>query len=188
MRVLLILTARLRITRSRPQAYSRVQIALHWAAVLLVLGQYATSGAIVRTHSLHIIGQRQNPTDLILHLLHDRLGLLLAALMLARLAWRLWAGAPRGTLPAGSWPARLAGLVHGAFYAVLITEGASGALASYLWWPASRLHVVLFKILLGLIAVHVAAALWHQLVLKDGTLRRMAPGVLLRRQQTQTEG
>lgn len=187
MRVLSILPERLRTRRSRPHAYSRVQIALHWAAVLLVLGQYVTSGAIVRTHSLHMIGQRQNSTDLILHLLHNRLGLLLVAVMLARLAWRLWAGVPRGTLPAGGWPARLARLVHAAFYAVLVTEGASGAVASYLWWPASRLHVVLFKILLGLITVHVAAALWHQLVLKDGTLRRMAPGLPLR-QQAQGEG
>jgi hypothetical protein len=31
----------------------------------LVLEQYATSDAIVRTHTLHMIGQRQSPTDLV---------------------------------------------------------------------------------------------------------------------------
>ena len=172
--------------RKRPDAYSRVQIVLHWIVVLLLISQYATSGAIVRTHSLHMIGQRQSPTDLMLHLLHNRLGLLLVAVMLARLVYRLWAGTPQ-LRPAGR-SALIAGLVHAAFYAALITEGLSGAVASYLWWPASTLHVVLFKILLGLVAIHVAAALWHQFILKDAALRRMGLAAPFRRLQGQQGG
>ena len=158
----------------KPQTYTRIQIALHWIVVGLLIAQYSTSGAIVRTHSMHMIGQRQNPSDLVLHMLHNRLGLLLVGVMICRLAYRLWAGVP---VPAGNtdraWAARLAGLVHAAFYAVLITEGLTGAIASYFWWPISAVHVILFKLLLGLVTLHVAAVLWHQFVLKDATLARL---------------
>jgi cytochrome b561 len=61
-------------------------------------------------------------------------------------------------------------------YAVLITEGTTGAVASYLWWPISAAHVILFKVLLALVTIHVAAALWHELVRKDAVMRRMGLG------------
>ena len=48
----------------------------------------------MRTHTLHMIGKRQSPTDLVLHVAHNRLGLLLTALMAVRLGYRLWAGTP----------------------------------------------------------------------------------------------
>jgi len=153
-----------RVGVTRPAAYSRVQVALHWLVAALVVEQYGTSGAIVRTHTMHMIGQRQNPADLVLHTMHNRLGLLLTTLMMMRLFYRLWAGAPvpRSDGAAGSWAARTASGVHAAFYVVLISEGVSGAVASYLWWPASTLHVLLFKALLALVGLHVAAVVLHQ--------------------------
>ena len=151
--------------RVRPTSYARVQIALHWLVAALVVEQYATSGAIVRTHTVHMIGQRQSPADLVLHTLHNRLGLLLTTLMIVRLAVRLWAGAPAPVVrgPGQAWTSRAASMVHGCFYGVLICEGTAGAVASYLWWPASVLHVVLFKVLLALIAAHVGAVVAHHL-------------------------
>lgn len=165
------------IGATRPAIYSRVQVALHWLVAGLVVEQYATSGAIVRTHTMHMIGQRQNPADLVLHTMHNRLGLLLIAVMVFRLAYRLWAGAPvpGSDGAAGSWASRTAAVVHAAFYVVLICEGVAGAVASYLWWPMSVVHVALFKGLLALVAVHVAAVLWHHLCGKP-VLRRMRIG------------
>jgi cytochrome b561 len=161
----------------RPASYTRVQVALHWLVAALVVEQYATSGAIVRTHTVHMIGQQQSPTDLVLHTMHNRLGLALTALMAFRLAYCLWAGAPaplaRGTKSA--WTSRAASVVHAAFYGVLICEGIAGAVASYLWWPASALHVVLFEVLLALLASHVGAVLVH-LVLGTPVLARMGLG------------
>ena len=155
-------------------AYTRTQIALHWLVAGLVLVQYSTSGAIVRTHSIHlVIGQRLNPTDLILHTIHNRAGLTIVALMFGRLALRLWAGAP---LPGGSTPGPttpLAQGVHAAFYAVLIAEGLTGAVAAYFWWPISAVHVILFDVLLALVTVHVAAALWHAFILRDCVVHRV---------------
>ncbi len=142
----------------------------------LVLAQYATSGAIVRAHSFHLIGWRPSPTDLVLHTVHMRVGLAIVALMLGRLALRLWAGAPAPGDAGGGFTIRLAQGVHFAFYAVLITEGITGAIASYFWWPISAAHVILFNVLLALVTIHVAAALWHEFVRKDAVMRRMGLG------------
>ena len=155
--------ARARVGRTA--SYGRVQVALHWLVAALVVEQYATSGAIVRTHTVHMIGQRQSPADLVLHAMHNRLGLVLTALMAVRLVYRLWAGAPSPIARRASraWTRVAASTVHAAFYAVLICEGAAGAVASYLWWPASALHVVLFKVLLALLGLHVGAVVLHHL-------------------------
>ena len=56
---------------------------------------------------------------------------------------------------------------------MLITEGITGAVASYFWWPISAAHVILFKVLLALVTIHVAAALWHEFVRKDAVIHRM---------------
>ena len=73
----------------------------------LVLAQYATSGAIVRTLSIRLIGQRPSPTDLVLHTLHNWVGLAIGALMPGGLALRLWAGAPAPGNAAGAFTVRL---------------------------------------------------------------------------------
>jgi cytochrome b561 len=138
-----------------------------------VAAQYATSGAIVRTHSIHLIGWRPSATDLALHTLHNRVGLVIVALVLGRFALRLWVGAPAPGDSAGAVASRLAKGLHFTFYAVLIGEGLTGAVATYFWWPISVAHVILFKILMALVTIHVAAALWHEFVRKDAVIRRM---------------
>jgi cytochrome b561 len=37
----------------------------------------------------------------------------------------------------------------------------------------SAAHVFLFKVLLGLVSIHVAATIWHVLIIRDATLARM---------------
>jgi cytochrome b561 len=39
------------------------------------------------------------------------------------------------------------------------------------------LHAITAKLLMALIVLHVAAALWHQVVRRDGLLRRMGFGI-----------
>jgi cytochrome b561 len=82
-------------------------------------------------------------------------------------------GAPAPGAQSGGIAARLAAGVHFAFYAVLTTEGITGAVASYFWWPISSVHVLLFKLLLALVTVHVGAALWHEFVRKDAVMSRI---------------
>jgi cytochrome b561 len=154
------------------QKYTNLQILLHWIIAVLVVSQYLTSFAIARTH---VVGQKPDPTDMLLHAAHNRVGLLILALMVARLVIRLARGGTRGISTVRQPAAMAAKLLHWAFYAVLIAQATTGAVASYLWWPASTVHVLLFKVLLLLLAGHVLAAAWHHLVLRDGTLLAMIP-------------
>lgn len=156
------------------QKYHPIQIALHWLIVALILVQYATSGAIVRTHEAVAAGGKPGPTDLLLHVVHNRSGLIILALMFCRVAARVWFRSRRRADegPALSWAAQVG---HAALYALIIAQGLTGAIASYLWWPISIVHVVLFKVLLAAVAGHIAMAFWHQFVWKDGTMRRMVP-------------
>lgn len=68
----------------------------------------------------------------------------------------------------------LAKLTHVGLYALMILMPLSGAVA---WFggveTAAQGHNVLRIVLLALVALHVVGALYHQFVLRDGTLARM---------------
>ena len=68
----------------------------------------------------------------------------------------------------------LAKLTHVGLYAVMILMPVSGYVA---WFggveAAAKGHNVLKIVLLALVALHVVGALYHQFVLRDGTLARM---------------
>ncbi|MDO5706866.1 MAG: cytochrome b/b6 domain-containing protein, partial [Paracoccus sp. (in: a-proteobacteria)] len=71
---------------------------------------------------------------------------------------------------------RVGGVVHWALYAVLILTPLSGSVA---WFGgqegAAEAHETLTSVLLALAALHVAGALYHQFVVKDGLMSRMSP-------------
>jgi cytochrome b561 len=90
---------------------------------------------------------------------------------------------------------RLAFVSHRMFYgAVLVTAGSGivmalqtglpaivfagdGVLPADFWvFPVRTVHYVASRVLMTLIALHVAGALYHTLILKDGLLRRMVFG------------
>lgn len=160
---------------TKPRGYHGYQVALHWVIALLVLVQYATGGSIERTHSAAHHGLAPDRVDHILHAVHNRAGLLILGLMVVRLAVRSLKGAPPPPFPESDWRFRLTRATHVGFYLILLTQGLTGATASYLFWPASVVHVALSKILLLLIALHIAAAMWHFLIKRDGVLERMIP-------------
>ena len=52
-----------------------------------------------------------------------------------------------------------------------------GVLPADFWvFPARTVHYLFSRLLMGLIALHVAGALYHTLILRDGLLRRMLFG------------
>ena len=60
-----------------------------------------------------------------------------------------------------------------------------GALPADFWvFPIRTVHYLFSRLLVALIALHVAGALYHTLILKDGLLRRMVFG---RRAATETD-
>ncbi len=48
-----------------------------------------------------------------------------------------------------------------------------GFVASYFWFGIAPYHVVGSRIILAMVALHLAAAIWHTLVVRDETVDRM---------------
>lgn len=162
----------------RPQVRERQefhwsQILLHWLIAGLVFTQFMTGSSVARIHKPFPIGRGPSAADLFWHTVHIRRGLAILAFMVLRLVLRLGLGAPPPLGPPSSLRTRIAKAMHWTFYAILIIQGVTGAIATYVWWPISRLHVITTKLLLALIAIHAAAALWHLFVERDGTFERM---------------
>jgi cytochrome b561 len=118
-----------------------------------------TSGAILRTHAYRPLGQPANPTDLTLHTVHTRVGLLIFVLVALRVLLRIAKGTPDWGEPLPVWRRRLSLTVQYALYLVLLLQAATGAVASYLWWPMSAVHRASFWTLLVLIIIHLAGSL-----------------------------
>ena len=151
-------------------AYSKLQIGVHWAVVGMIAAQWATSGAIPRTHNPLL---QAAPVDLLLHMVHNYNGMAIGCLVLVRIALRLSRRTDR--LKARRTPMELAALaVHWGIYASLAAQAATGFIASYLWGPAAGIHKAIWNVTLVLIALHLTAAAWHAVRL-DGVVGRMLP-------------
>ena len=163
---------------------------LHWAVVGLLAIQIPL-GKIA--HELPVGLER-----LAMMSRHKSVGITILALALLRLAWR-WFERPPPPPPMPRWQAIASRLNHGALYLLLFALPLSGWLMSSAaarpvsWFGLVQLpdfvapdpglkevfeevHEVLVNVLLALVILHVAAALKHQFIDRDGLLFRMLPG------------
>lgn len=152
--------------------YHPVQILLHWLIAGLIVVQYSTGGSILRTHNAVMMGMEPDAGDLLLHAIHNRSGMAILLLMLARLALRVFRGVP-ALDNHGDWRMHVAYTLHWAFYVLVIAQALIGLTASYVYWPVAPLHAFGAKLLLGMIGLHVLAAFSHQFITRDQTLTRM---------------
>lgn len=154
------------------QGYSRLQIGLHWVMAGLIVTNLVFEDWIKA--GWRAIETGGAPVYDAGALAHIGVGVAVLALALWRLGLRFTRGVP--DLPTGmSAPERLvAHLGHGLLYALMIGVPLVGLLA---WFGASEdlaeLHELGKPLFILLVAAHVAAALWHQFVKKDGLLMRM---------------
>jgi cytochrome b561 len=166
-------------------------MALHWLVAALVFGQLALGWWMIGLPDL------PRGVQAPWYNLHKSIGLTIGMLMLARLWWRARHAAP--SLPASlpRWQARAARANHAALYACLLLMPLSGYLGSVFsgypiryfgtalpqWgWASpplkaffSGVHFATVCLLVALIALHLAAALKHLLVTRDGVFARMWP-------------
>jgi len=169
--------------------YHPLLVALHWLLAAFILAAL-TLGALVMVRI-------PNSSPMKLEALRSHMigGALILLLMLARLVVRgRTRHPPRAT--AGN-PAldRLAWWSHRLLYAAVLAMALSGlvmALQTRLPWilfahqghlppdfwafPIRTVHYVLSRILIALIALHIAGAAYHTFVRRDRLLRRMAFG------------
>lgn len=164
--------------------YSRTLIALHWLMAILILAAWVTSEGGR--------GMRENPP-----LLHFWFGLSVLLLIVPRLLSRVLGGTPAREVPQRPLLDLAARLGQGVLYALMVALPLTG------WYAAGRLGVpvTLFglplpalaasvegspgwiaelhetggTVLIWLAGIHALLAVWHQVVLRDGTLNRMSP-------------
>lgn len=173
------------VTPARPRA----MVVLHWLTVLCVA--LAATCILVRDQ---IYGRK---LERWLLEGHRHFGLLVLILFVMRVVLRIRVGKLPSTHHGSVLVRWLAGLTHLALYALLLAlpllgwtlsdaEGRSvhffGATLPALVGEnedlADRLttwHVDAAWLLLGLVSLHVIAALWHHFVLRDGVLKAMLP-------------
>lgn len=158
-----------------PSAYSRLQIRLHWLVFGLLALQYILHEPI--TEAFDRLEEGLIPDFNPLVAAHVFGGFLLFVLTLARLYVRKERGAPPPPQADPPLQRMAAQVTHLGLYALLVAMPISGAVA---WFRANEaaadVHSVMRIVLLALIALHVAGALYHQFVLKDGLMQRMRKG------------
>jgi cytochrome b561 len=176
---------------SETPAFSAPAKFFHWLTVLVLAVQYAIGWLMPDVH------RDTKPVGLVG--LHLSVGATIVLLVLIRLAWRFSHKPPAESQILPPVMRLAARVTHGLLYVLLIALPLMGwANASARGWDVSLFHVVPLPalaatgsalghtlgdvhkltawVLLVLIGVHVAAALFHQFVIRDGTLGRMLPG------------
>lgn len=163
------------MSKPAPTAYSRTQIRLHWLVFGLLVLQYLLHESI--TEAFDMVEDGLTPAFDPLVAAHVFGGFLIFVLTAARLYLRVERGVP--PLPDSDPPLQriAAHVTHYTLYGLLIALPISGAVA---WFrgneAAADAHEAMRAILLVLVGLHVAAALYHQFVLKDGLMQRMRSG------------
>ena len=179
------------MNRSATPRYTGVAMLLHWLIALLIFGLFPLG--------LYMHGLPLSIEKLQLYSWHKWGGMTVLLLVAIRLAWRITHRPP--SLPAGMprWQVGAAHALHAVIYLFILAIPLSGwALSSaagvqVVWFGVlplpnlvaaskplahtlAEVHEILNFTLAGLVFLHVAAALKHHLVDRDGVLLRMLPG------------
>jgi len=181
-------------TTDQPR-YTAVAMALHWLLALLILALFVLG--------VYMTDLPFSPTRLKLYNWHKWAGVSLLLLTILRLGWRLTHRPP--TLPAAirqampAWQTRAYHATHHLmyllFFAVPLLGWAYSSAAGFpiVWFgqislpdllPADKalaesikpLHKLAALALMALAGLHIAAALKHHWLDRDGLLQRMLPG------------
>ena len=180
------------ILRNTDTGFGLGAILFHWVIALLFIFQ---GGLGFYMSDL----SADDPAKFTTYQLHKSIGLTILVLSLLRLAWRLANRQPDLPEMMPAWERRVAHLAHIALYAGLLLVPLSGwaivsaspldiptlayntVLVPHLPLPVSEaaedlwsdLHETFAKIVMAIALIHMAAALRHEFVLRDGLLSRM---------------
>lgn len=173
----------------RGDRYSRGAIAFHWAIAALVLFNIAVG-----------LFHDSLPRAWKIMSVHKSVGITVLVLTVGRLAWRLMHRPPE-LREGAAWERLAARAVHWIFYILLLVMPLTGWIFSsdpdrlrpFGWFgladipllpvssglagAAKEAHELLGWTMAALVILHIAAALRHHFLLRDGVLARMLPGL-----------
>lgn len=169
--------------------YHRALVLLHWLLAVLLGAALA-----VGTFALKTV-PNSSPDKVSALQGHMIAGGLILLLTLARLIVRLKTAHPAPASTGNALLDRLAPLTHWALYGLVLVMAGSGVAMSVLAGlpgivlggvgslpvnfdalPPRAVHGIVAKLLMLAISLHIAAALYHQFVWRDGLLSRMGFG------------
>lgn len=170
------------------KSYSRIQIALHWLTLALLIAVYACI-------ELREMYPRGSDVREALKMWHFTLGMTVFFTVWVRLAFKLGSEAPPIVPPVPRWQVILATIVEFSLYVLMVvlpllgwlTLSAEGDVIPFfgLQLPAlvtenevlaervEEVHETLATIGYFLIGLHAAAALFHHYIRRDNALKRM---------------
>ena len=177
--------------KNTAERWGPVSQGFHWLIVLLLLGLAIvglTMGDLPRT-----------PKYFWVYTAHKSMGITVLFLVLARIGWRLYAGAPNPVPGTPTWQERIATVTHWLLYALTLAIPLSGwlydsasGLRPFRWFglfdmpklvapndairdASHSAHEWLFWVLVALVLAHAGAAFYHHMFQRDATLTRMLP-------------
>ena len=156
---------------SQLRGYSAAQIALHWLVAALILFQLIFGEDM--GGAWRAVRQGVEPDMSFWVWAHIVAGIAVLVFALWRLALHFRRGAPEPP-QASALMMAAAKSGHWALYAVMLLAPMTGLAA---WYggvaTAAEVHELFKPVIIVLVAGHVAAALYHQFIRKDGLLLRM---------------
>ena len=169
--------------------FGKVAMALHWMMAVIIIGLLLFGQSLIGDH-----GRSWTAT------VHASLGFLILGLVPLRILWRLKHPPPPPIAETPRWQVLAARGSHALFYILMIVIPLAGWFAftehvkrnmgvpsaSFFWITKIPLlpdfgvnfhfiHKLAGKVAIGLIALHILAALKHQFIDRDNTLNRMTP-------------
>ncbi|MBV1863156.1 MAG: cytochrome b [Rhodobacteraceae bacterium] len=173
--------------KSTDESYGLIARLLHWGMAAAILAMFAL-GYWMRTLDYYSPWYKQAPD------IHKGVGMILMALLVFRMLWRVLDHRPDDK-DLKAIERKLSHLLHTGFYLLLVVLMIAGYLIATLdgrvidvfgWIEVPSLHTqkgleetagwiheFLAYLLMGLVALHAAAALKHHFVDRDKTLLRM---------------
>ena len=176
--------------RNTERAYGSIAKGFHWIVAILVLGLLALG--------LYMVRLDPGPALFQLYALHKSIGIVVLALAVLRVAWRLSNIHPISLPNHRAWEKLIARISHALLYLALFVMPLSGWVMSSakgfsvgvfglftlpdlvrpseaLAQQAVIIHEIAAYTLIGVIGLHVAGALKHHVLDRDNTLKRMLP-------------
>lgn len=171
------------------QRYTPLAQLLHWLVFLLFVTQYSLATTI------DVVGR--GSFEDFLYATHKSIGLTLLLLVFVRIWWRRNHPPPPDNLPYPQWQKRAATATHHLLYVAMVVMPVSGYVfvmaggygATLFGLPvpdligkwealgdlAEEVHAITGWIIGALLCMHIGAALYHQVMLKDNLISRMLP-------------
>lgn len=172
------------------EKYSYVAQAFHWIVGLAILSMIP--------FGWYMGDVPVSPEKFQLYALHKSIGVTILAAVILRFFWRLYDGVPAAMQSHKPWEKKLSKTVHYVLYFLMLLMPLSGWLmSSAKGFPVSvyglfnmpdliaksqmfgdvleTIHSKAAWAIIILVGLHVAGALKHQFIDKDGTIRRMLP-------------